>query len=184
MAQFKKYSSLNTAGSTFFCKISLNRMALNKKRPEYPYLKQRILDAFNRGIFYPETSPLVCSSNSYLRQYFFSVASVLSMGGSPGLVVMGGRIVGLNPGTVYWMDMTFFTLICCKNCNNVCLKIPKINEKETRVGPLKSVLSKNAPTLVALIGITNSHVPSPDPTQCRLPTYLYTYRCVYWPYRK
>ena len=28
------------------------------------------------------------------------------------------------------------------------------------------------------------HVPSPDPTQFRLPTYLYTYRCVYWPYRK
>ena len=133
-------------------------MALNKKRPEYPYLKQSILDAFNRGIFYPETSPLVCSSNSYLRQYFFSVASVLSMGGSPGLVVMGGRIVGLNPGTIYWMDMTFFTLICCKNCNNVCLKIPKINQKETRNGPLKSVLSKNAPTLVAFIGIMYLHL--------------------------
>ena len=29
----------------------------------------------------------------------------------------------------------FFTLICCKNCNNVCLKRPKINEKESRVGP-------------------------------------------------
>ena len=29
----------------------------------------------------------------------------------------------------------FFTLICCKNCNNVCLKRPKINEKEAGVGP-------------------------------------------------
>ena len=28
---------------------------------------------------------------------------------------------------------TFFTLICCKNCINVCLKRPKINEKETGV---------------------------------------------------
>ena len=28
----------------------------------------------------------------------------------------------------------FFTLICCKNCI-VCLKRPKINEKEARVGP-------------------------------------------------
>ena len=35
-----------------------------------------------------------------------------------------------NPGTIwYWMDMTFLTLICCKNCI-VCLNRPKINEKE------------------------------------------------------
>ena len=39
-----------------------------------------------------------------------------------------------NPGTVYWMDMTFFTLICCRNCNDVFLKRPKINEKEAGVG--------------------------------------------------
>ena len=34
---------------------------------------------------------------------------VLKMGGSPGLVVMGRdsrpKVVGLNPGTVYWMDI-------------------------------------------------------------------------------
>ena len=30
---------------------------------------------------------------------------------------------------------TFFTLICCKNCNNVCLKRLKINEKEAGVDP-------------------------------------------------
>ena len=39
-----------------------------------------------------------------------------------------------NLGAVYWMDMTFFTLICCKNCI-VCLKRPKINEKEAGIGP-------------------------------------------------
>ena len=27
----------------------------------------------------------------------------------------------------------FFTLICCKNCNDICLKRPKINEKEAGV---------------------------------------------------
>ena len=32
---------------------------------------------------------------------------------------------------------TFFTLICCKNCINICLKRPKINEKEVGVGPFK-----------------------------------------------
>ena len=34
---------------------------------------------------------------------------------------------------------TFFTYICCKNCNDVCLKRPKINEKEARVGPFKKI---------------------------------------------
>ena len=32
------------------------------------------------------------------------------------------------------MNMTFFKLICCKNCL-VCLKRPKMNEKEAGVGP-------------------------------------------------
>ena len=60
-----------------------------------------------------------------------------SLGGSPGLVVMVGHScskgVGLNPGAIYWMDITFFTYICCKNCN-VCLKRRK-NEKEAEDGP-------------------------------------------------
>ena len=34
------------------------------------------------------------------------------------------------------LDGHFFTYNCCKNCN-VCLKRPKINEKEAGVGPLK-----------------------------------------------
>ena len=42
------------------------------------------------------------------------------------------EVVGSNPGTVYWMDMAFFTMICCENCI-VCLKRPKINDKEPRV---------------------------------------------------
>ena len=33
--------------------------------------------------------------------------------------------------------LDFFTLICCKNCI-VCLKRPKINEKEAGVGPFKN----------------------------------------------
>ena len=45
------------------------------------------------------------------------------------------EVVSSNPGAVYWMDMTFFTLICCKNSNCACLKRLKINEKEAGVGP-------------------------------------------------
>ena len=37
-------------------------------------------------------------------------------------------------GAVYWMDLTFFTFICCNNCN-FYLKRPKINEKEAGDGP-------------------------------------------------
>ena len=44
------------------------------------------------------------------------------------------KVVGSNPSDTYWMDMTFFTLICFKNCI-VCLKRPKINKKEAGVGP-------------------------------------------------
>ena len=61
-------------------------------------------------------------------------------GRSPGLVVMGGdsclKVMG---SMVYYMELTFFTLICCKNCF-VCLKRPKINEKVAQVGPLKKLL--------------------------------------------
>ena len=42
------------------------------------------------------------------------------------------EVMGSNPGAVYWIDMTFFSLICCKNFI-VCLKNEKINEKEARL---------------------------------------------------
>ena len=38
------------------------------------------------------------------------------------------EVVGSNPGAVYWVELTFFTLTCCKNCIDVCLKRPKISE--------------------------------------------------------
>ena len=53
-------------------------------------------------------------------------------------MVMGGdsspKVVGSNPGTIYWMDI--FTHIFCKNCNDVCLKRPKLNDKRGRVWPI------------------------------------------------
>ena len=57
--------------------------------------------------------------------------------GSPGLVVMGGGSRSKGRGFESRrriLDGHFFTFICCKNCN-VCLKRPKINEKEAGVGP-------------------------------------------------
>ena len=45
-------------------------------------------------------------------------------------MVMGG---GLIPAP--YTGWTFFTFICCKNCNDVCLKRLKMNEKEAAVGP-------------------------------------------------
>ena len=45
-------------------------------------------------------------------------------------------VVGSNPSNVYWMDMTFFTFICCKN-SIVCLKRPKIIEKRPGLAHFK-----------------------------------------------
>ena len=43
------------------------------------------------------------------------ITNKLLMGGSPGLVVMGKthvpKVVGLNPGTVYWMNIFHFNLL-------------------------------------------------------------------------
>ena len=54
-----------------------------------------------------------------------------------GPVVMGRESRSKGRGFESWhrkLDGHFFTYICCKNCN-VCLKRPKINEKEAGVGP-------------------------------------------------
>ena len=34
------------------------------------------------------------------------------------------------------LDGHYFTFICCKNCNDVCLKRPKINDKRGRGWPI------------------------------------------------
>ena len=49
------------------------------------------------------------------------------------------------------LDGHFFTLICCKNYI-VCLKIPKINEKEAGVGPFKKHESPESNKLKILMG--------------------------------
>ena len=53
-------------------------------------------------------------------------------------MVMGRDSRSEGHGFDFWyciLDGHFFTYICCKNCNDVCLKRPKINEKEAGVGP-------------------------------------------------
>ena len=53
----------------------------------------------------------------------------------PGLVIMGDNSCREGRGfeTQHLiLDGHFYTLICCKNCN-LCLKRPKINEKEAGI---------------------------------------------------
>ena len=60
------------------------------------------------------------------------------VGGSPGLVVMGSNLHYEGCGFESQHHILyghFFTCICCKNCNDVHLKRPKINEKEAGVDP-------------------------------------------------
>ena len=59
------------------------------------------------------------------------------LGGSPGLVVMGGDSLSEGHGFESWyhiLDGHFSHIFVVKICN-VCLKRPKINEKEAGVGP-------------------------------------------------
>ena len=56
-----------------------------------------------------------------------------SRAGSPDLVVMGGDSQSESRG---------LESICCKNCIDVCLKRPKINEKRPGTGHLKKLISE------------------------------------------
>ena len=75
---------------------------------------------------------------------------VLQVGGSPGLVAMRGPSCSKGRGFESRhsiLDGHFFTLICGKICNDVCLKRPKINNKRGRCWPIfyniKQVLQVN-----------------------------------------
>ena len=51
-------------------------------------------------------------------------------------MVIGGDSCSEGCGFESWhriLDGHFFTLICCKICNDVCLKRPKINNKRPRL---------------------------------------------------
>ena len=84
--------------------------------------------------------------------------TIFYFSGRPGLVVMGDNSCSKGRGFesqwychTGWTFLTFFTLICCKNCI-VCLKRPKMNEKEAGVGPfLKRVPKELWSTFAALL---------------------------------
>ena len=61
------------------------------------------------------------------------------LGGSPGLVVMGGYSCSEGHGFKsqhHILDGHFFTVICCKICNDFSFKRPKINDNRDRGWPI------------------------------------------------
>ena len=79
------------------------------------------------------SKPTYCPTRELWTAKRCTLKEMPKLGGSPGLVIMGRDSRskgGLNPGTIYWMDI-FSHLFVVKICN-VCLKRPKI--KETRPG--------------------------------------------------
>ena len=57
------------------------------------------------------------------------------MGGSTGLVVMGGDSSSEGRAFEYQLhilDGHFYTFICCKNCNG-CMKMTEVKEKRPRM---------------------------------------------------
>ena len=82
----------------------------------------------------------ICSGLDHCRL----IKRIGKLGGSPGLVVMGRDSRSKDRGFESRhriLDGHFFTYICCKKCN-VCLKRPKINEKEAGVGTFKKNIGK------------------------------------------
>ena len=68
------------------------------------------------------------------------------MGGSPGLVVMGGDSRSEGRGfesRCHILDGHFFTLICCKIVLIFVCKRPKINEKEAGLAHFNIMASKS-----------------------------------------
>ena len=54
-------------------------------------------------------------------------------------MVMGGDSRSEGRRFEFWhciLDGHFFTFICCKKCNDACLKRPKINDKRGRGWPI------------------------------------------------
>ena len=95
------------------------------------------------SLFLNVASGLRLWQNSWvpLTQKVYTVSSNTNyMGGSPGLVVMGGGSRSKGRGFEsrhHILDGHFSHIFVVKICN-VCLKRPKIIEKEARVGPLKN----------------------------------------------
>ena len=94
--------------------------------------------------YYYNTSATANHIYAVFTTEYFCRKALNVQGESPSLVVRemtrACEVVGLNPCTVYWMDMTLFTLICVNN-SIVCLKRSKINKKDAGVGPFKKILN-------------------------------------------
>ena len=79
---------------------------------------------------------------SQLYELYYN--SINCKGGSPGQVIMGGDSCSEGCGFKslhHLLGEHFFTLICCKICNDVCLKRPKINDNRGRGWPILKTLS-------------------------------------------
>ena len=75
---------------------------------------------------------------------------------------------------VPYTGWTFFTYICCQNCNVVCLKRPKINKKEAGIGPF---LKKNLcwHQFVRENAIIKTHLGTENRTYWQLSKCLYAF---------
>ena len=84
----------------------------------------------------------VCANQRFMWPYVFSTRwKKILVTRKPwyGLVVMRGDSLPRGRGFNYChriLDGHFFHIYCCKNCNDVCLKRPKINYKRGRWWPI------------------------------------------------
>ena len=89
------------------------------------------------------------------------MANKMSFGRAPGLMVMGGDSCSEGCGFEsqhHVLDGHFFTNICCKNCNDDCLKRPKINDERGRGWPIL----KNVDWAVVVVQLVERLLPIPE----------------------
>ena len=99
---------------------------------------------------------------TYVEFFNQSSKSRKILGGSPGLVVMGGDSRSEDRGFLSQHHILdgheIFTVICCKNCI-VCLKIPKINKKRPGSAHFKKLkdITENCSCIFPSIQMTSSN---------------------------
>ena len=124
------YLGSNAVAHRRLCKrLSLIWTSLNTMSPSRPQGRWRPASSLSSTLLWKNQN----HKNYFQTKKFFLRREPWSSGYEMRLIYQ--RLWVRFPAPYTGWTWHFFTLICCKNCNDVCLKRPKINEKEAGVGP-------------------------------------------------
>ena len=168
------YLGSNAVAHRRLCKrLSLIWTSLNTMSPSRPQGRWRPASSLSSTLLWKNQN----HKNYFQTKKFFLRREPWSSGYEMRLIYQ--RLWVRFPAPYTGWTWHFFTLICCKNFNDVCLKSPKINEKEAGVGPFfkKKVFffSLRQYPQDGLTWVTVASTLEPQPTAHRSPTYSQSY---------